>query len=289
LPTGTANGIAFSRDGNYVAVAHKNAPYLTVYSVSGDTYTKLADPSVIPGGECFDVDISDDGTYIAVAGGSAPRYMVYKRSGSTLTKLPDLPDLPGTGSSFSVGISGDGTVIAFHSSVFDKSAIYSLDLADDSIQTRRADITATVVAVERTGSYVAFATHIVGTPDTVSLQLYNRNGDLVVRSPDFEVADALNDLTVHDNGVVMGLAFNSGEFGVLRMTHTGNFDLRRFSAGIGGSNVLGISMKNASAGSARTALATNGSNFERTRHFTQDVVWPNFQLPAEGINMYIKT
>ena len=50
LPSGAANGVAFSADGTYMAVAHGNEPYITIYKRSGDTFTKLANPAALPSG-----------------------------------------------------------------------------------------------------------------------------------------------------------------------------------------------------------------------------------------------
>ena len=41
LPTGDGRGCAFDPTGTYLAVAHENSPYITIYKRSGDTFTKL--------------------------------------------------------------------------------------------------------------------------------------------------------------------------------------------------------------------------------------------------------
>ena len=42
--------VAFSSDDTYMAVAHQNSPFITIYKRSGDTFTKLADPATLPTG-----------------------------------------------------------------------------------------------------------------------------------------------------------------------------------------------------------------------------------------------
>ncbi len=42
LPTGYALDCAFDPTGTYLAVAHNNSPYITIYKRSGDAFTKLA-------------------------------------------------------------------------------------------------------------------------------------------------------------------------------------------------------------------------------------------------------
>jgi WD40 repeat protein len=56
VPSGMVNGLAFSADGSYLAVAHDNPPYLSIYSVVADSrpLVKLPNPTVLPPGsaEC---------------------------------------------------------------------------------------------------------------------------------------------------------------------------------------------------------------------------------------------
>ena len=35
---------------NYLAIAHNTSPFVTIYSRSGDTFTKLSDPAALPAG-----------------------------------------------------------------------------------------------------------------------------------------------------------------------------------------------------------------------------------------------
>lgn len=84
-------GISFSSDGSYVAISHSTSPNFSVYSRTGDTWTKLANPAVLPNGNGVGCAMTADGVYIAVTQnvGSAPNLLWYQRSGSTLTKLTD--------------------------------------------------------------------------------------------------------------------------------------------------------------------------------------------------------
>ena len=47
LPTGNGLGVSFSPDGTYMAVAHVNTPFITIYKRSGDTFTKLANSVIL--------------------------------------------------------------------------------------------------------------------------------------------------------------------------------------------------------------------------------------------------
>jgi hypothetical protein len=96
LPTGTGNGCSFSRDKIYLAVAHTNSPYITIYKrTSGtDTFVKLSDPAALPtfgGNGCA---FSFDGTYLSVVHPASPYVTIYKRSGDVFTKLANPAALP---------------------------------------------------------------------------------------------------------------------------------------------------------------------------------------------------
>jgi DNA-binding beta-propeller fold protein YncE len=67
LPTGTGEGCAFDPTGTYLAVAHSNSPYITIYKRSGDTFTKLADPATLPTNNGYGCAFDPTGTYLAVA------------------------------------------------------------------------------------------------------------------------------------------------------------------------------------------------------------------------------
>ena len=44
--------------GAYMSVAHYTSPYITIYKRSGDTFTKLADPSDLPASTGYSVSFS---------------------------------------------------------------------------------------------------------------------------------------------------------------------------------------------------------------------------------------
>jgi hypothetical protein len=92
-------------------VINLNSPYITIYKRSGDTFTKLSDPSTLPTGTAYGVAFDPTGTYLAVAHGNSPYITIYKRSGDTFTKLSDPSTLP-TGNGLGVAFDPTGTYLA---------------------------------------------------------------------------------------------------------------------------------------------------------------------------------
>ena len=94
LPTNSANGVAYSPDGNYMSVAHVSAPFITNYKREGDVFTKLPNPAQLPTGAAYGVAYSPDGNYMSVGQFIAPFITNYKREGDVFTKLPNPAQLP---------------------------------------------------------------------------------------------------------------------------------------------------------------------------------------------------
>ncbi len=108
LPS-TGRSCVFSPDGTYLAVAHDNSPYITVYKRDGDSFTKLSGIGALPG-IGYGCAFSPDGTYLAVGHSGSPCITVYKRDSDSFTKLSALAALPSDGRS--CAFSPDGTYLA---------------------------------------------------------------------------------------------------------------------------------------------------------------------------------
>ena len=78
LPTGTAQGCAFSPDGSKLAVAHQNSPFITIYNTSD--WSKVANPGVLPTGTAQGCAFSPDGSKLAVAHQNSPFITIYNTS-----------------------------------------------------------------------------------------------------------------------------------------------------------------------------------------------------------------
>jgi hypothetical protein len=81
-------------------MAHTVTPFMTVYSVSGTTFVKLANPATLPGGaNAYGCAFSPSGEFLSVTSDGTPfvqNYQLSAPSGSatTLTKLADPGTLP---------------------------------------------------------------------------------------------------------------------------------------------------------------------------------------------------
>lgn len=80
-------GIAYSRNKDYLAVALGNSPRFRVFKVSGSTYTLLSNPASLPVSTGRGVAWGANDEVLAVAHSSSPNAVVYKRSGDTFTNM----------------------------------------------------------------------------------------------------------------------------------------------------------------------------------------------------------
>lgn len=92
LPS-SGNSTVISPTGNYIAYAHNNTPYVSVYKKEGLLYNNLLDVQGLPGGNCYDVDWSADENYLAVAGSEYPYLYIYKRDGDLFNLLDSPTDV----------------------------------------------------------------------------------------------------------------------------------------------------------------------------------------------------
>lgn len=91
LPNG-GRDVAWSPDLKYVAFGHAGSPFLSIYKITKgagvDVFTKLANPSAIPGSEVFGVSWTPDSQYLTAVNATVPPYIItYKRSGDVFTAM----------------------------------------------------------------------------------------------------------------------------------------------------------------------------------------------------------
>jgi len=96
---GACFGVAWSPDGQYLAVTTNGTTSLNVYQRSGTTFTKLNAPDDLPPTIGRKVCWSPNGKYLCVTASLTPFMAIYEVSGTTLTKLADPASLPPSESS----------------------------------------------------------------------------------------------------------------------------------------------------------------------------------------------
>ncbi|KAA8750133.1 hypothetical protein [Paenibacillus sp. UASWS1643] len=179
-PPAASIGIAMTND--YMAVGSNATPFLLIYKRSGDVFTKLANPSVLPGGIPNGLAFSPNGDYLYVGVNGSPYFMIYKRSGDTFTKLPDPTVLPG-GSVTYIRAANDGTYIYMTLSVSPYFAMYKRSgdtftkLADPSVNPLSS--TPRNIAISPSGVFIAISYTVAPY-----ILIYKRSGDILSKITD---------------------------------------------------------------------------------------------------------
>ncbi|MFA5397439.1 MAG: WD40 repeat domain-containing protein [Methanogenium sp.] len=79
IPT-TPVRMSFTNDSKYISMVFIAYPYVSLYRVdSGDTFTALSAPDILPTGQGASTAFSSDGTYLAVGHGNSPYFSAYKK------------------------------------------------------------------------------------------------------------------------------------------------------------------------------------------------------------------
>jgi hypothetical protein len=133
LPAGAAKAVAWSPDGQFLAVGHATTPFVTIYQRTGDTFAKCSDPASLPAGQVNGLAWSPDGLKLTCVHATTPFITTYTRTvtsgvGSTdFTKVGTNPNtLPaGTGNACAYNSLGTKLAVAHDSSPF--LTIYSVD------------------------------------------------------------------------------------------------------------------------------------------------------------------
>lgn len=72
------DGIDFSSDGSYLAVAHATSPFITVWKRNGDSFNKIPNPSILPTGQGLSLKYARLNAYLAVGHLTTPFITIYK-------------------------------------------------------------------------------------------------------------------------------------------------------------------------------------------------------------------
>jgi 6-phosphogluconolactonase (cycloisomerase 2 family) len=174
LPTSVGYSCAFDLTGTYLAVAHGNSPFITIYKRNGDTFTKLANPAALPTGIGRGCAFDPTGTYLVVGHSGSPYITIYKRSGDTFTKLADPSTLP-TGNGRGCAFDPTGTYLVVGHSGSPYITIYKRNGDTFTKLANPATLptgTGYGCAFDLTGTYLAVAHN-----NSPYITIYKRSGD----------------------------------------------------------------------------------------------------------------
>lgn len=76
--TGQGKCVAFSADGKYLAVGHALTPFITIYKINGDTFTKINPFDNLANAAAVCLKFSPDFQYLAAGTGTSPYVFVWK-------------------------------------------------------------------------------------------------------------------------------------------------------------------------------------------------------------------
>lgn len=112
LPPATGLGVAWSPDGQYVAVIHFNSPYVRIYAWQDGSLVPVAfGPTAPPPDTPRGVGWSPDGRYLVITHLSSPFVSIYDLQSGSPVKIADPATLP-TGTPYVPSWSPDGRYLA---------------------------------------------------------------------------------------------------------------------------------------------------------------------------------
>jgi WD40 repeat protein len=177
---GYGQGVRFSNNNDYLAVAGTSSPYIHVYKRTNDVFNKIADanftglPPTNASESSNDISFSGNDGYVALATNLTPFVYIYKRDGDTFTKL-DNPSVLPTGIAIGVCFSNNSDYLVV-AHVFSTRSV-TIYKRDGDTFTKLSDLsipsaTARRVAFSKDDNYLAIT--IVSEP---GLLIYERSGD----------------------------------------------------------------------------------------------------------------
>lgn len=130
----------FSHDSRYLLLCHTSSPYMSVYKIEGETFTKLANPATLPSGEGRRCKFSKDSKQILMASADAsPLLSIYSLENDVLTKLATNKITPIPSASYNI-LSIDWTDTYIACCVQTSPFLYLYKKVDD-VYTRITDYT----------------------------------------------------------------------------------------------------------------------------------------------------
>lgn len=112
LPPGAGGGVAWSPNGEFLAVASTTTPFITIYQRFGTSFFKMDNPATLPAGNATSCAWSPDGQFLAVGHITTPFVTIYQKFGATFTKLANPASLPAGTTVEGVAWSRDGLYLS---------------------------------------------------------------------------------------------------------------------------------------------------------------------------------
>lgn len=161
-PTGTVNACTWSHDGTKLVVCMGSSPFFHIYNRSGDTFTKVSNPTTILPNQATKASWNQDDSILAISHNSTPFVTIYNRVGDVYTKVANPAVLP----------SGNAVTVAWNNT--GSSLAVGCQTAPNFLTTYNFSGTATYTAIS-TSSYgiwpLASLNDIAWSPDDTQLSL----------------------------------------------------------------------------------------------------------------------
>lgn len=150
-PTGNAQKLKFSPDGNYLAVPHSSSPFITVYKRTGDTFTKLTNPTTLPVGTATSVAWASDSKSFIVSSsaGTGNRVAVYSLDQLTDTLTYQSSGFSGGDNYTDVTLASNDTSLVF---VYSNASPYIMLATYDKTTYQITSLSPTLPDIIPTGS-----------------------------------------------------------------------------------------------------------------------------------------
>ncbi len=121
-PGGTY-GIDITSDGQYLALAGDQSPYIMIYKINGSTFTRVSS-TLVESGSARSCKFSPDGEHLVVAVDDYNTTLsIYRRSGDIFMKLSN-PDVMPSGPTGECEYSKDGTYLGVNLAYADEIILY---------------------------------------------------------------------------------------------------------------------------------------------------------------------